>query len=226
MSAAACPMAATFAGADTVGTALTSESPAATIAPSTIERIASSLNRHGANLSDRDAVAITIRYDHRRNTPWRAGANASGERCASDNRRSSRAANPSRAVISRARKQTKVARLTHVLFRNLSSAAVVVYRRRAGRGWSGIPADERKGATVRSPSCTDLLVKRRISLILRGGIPFRFAGGTPCDFFDPLYASPPLPLSWFWSSLSPSRWREIMGSGRTRLRTCEGGFKG
>ena len=36
-------MTATFAGADTVGTALTSESPAATIAPITIDRIASSL---------------------------------------------------------------------------------------------------------------------------------------------------------------------------------------
>src|ERR1700730_11054161 len=44
-------MAATFAGADTVGTVLTSESPAATIAPITIERIASSLHHHPEDLS-------------------------------------------------------------------------------------------------------------------------------------------------------------------------------
>ena len=52
-----------------------------------------------------------------------------------------------------------------------------------------------------SVHATDLLVKLRISLILK--LDFPFAGGTPCDFFDLLYASPPLPLSWFWSSLFP-----------------------
>ena len=44
-------MAATFAGADTVGTAVTSENAPATIAPITIERIASSLRHSPADLS-------------------------------------------------------------------------------------------------------------------------------------------------------------------------------
>src|SRR5262245_727478 len=44
-------MAATFAGADTVGTAVASDSPPATIAPITIERIASSLRHSLADLS-------------------------------------------------------------------------------------------------------------------------------------------------------------------------------
>src|SRR6185503_18936605 len=69
MSAAACPMAATLAGADTVGTALTSDSPAATIAPSTIERVPSSLSHHGANLADHHPVAIWIPYSGRRIQP-------------------------------------------------------------------------------------------------------------------------------------------------------------
>jgi len=51
ISAAAWPMAATLAGADTVGTALTSDSPAPTIAPSTIERIPSSLSHPRCKLS-------------------------------------------------------------------------------------------------------------------------------------------------------------------------------
>src|SRR6516162_1622802 len=44
-------MAATFAGAAAAGSVVTSESPAATIAPITIERIASSLRHHPEDLS-------------------------------------------------------------------------------------------------------------------------------------------------------------------------------
>src|SRR3954462_9799449 len=70
---------------------------------------------------------------------------------------------------------------------------------------------------------TDLLVKLRISLILRGGLPV--AGGTPCDFLDWLCASPSPLLSWFWTSLFRAHWHETMASGRTRRRTYEGGSR-
>src|SRR5213082_3448290 len=49
-------MAATFAGADTVGTAVTSENAPATIAPITIERIASSLVTHQPTLAGRSEL--------------------------------------------------------------------------------------------------------------------------------------------------------------------------
>src|SRR5947207_13311035 len=49
-------MAATFAGADTVGTAVTSENAPATIAPITIECIASSLVTHQPTLAGRSEV--------------------------------------------------------------------------------------------------------------------------------------------------------------------------
>jgi hypothetical protein len=82
------------------------------------------------------------------------------------------------------------------------------------------------GAAARqSVMHSDLLVKLRISFILKVELPVPFAGGTPCDFFDRLYASPPPLLSWFWSKLFPTRWHETMASGKTRLLTCEGGFK-
>src|SRR5262249_4173665 len=49
-------MAATFAGADTVGTAVTSENAPATIAPITIERIASPLVTHQPTLAGRSEL--------------------------------------------------------------------------------------------------------------------------------------------------------------------------
>src|ERR1700675_3518015 len=96
------------------------------------------------------------------------------------------------------------------LLRNLSSGIVVVSA--AGRAWVGWDTGA-AGSMARRlgrQSCTDLLVKLRISLILQLGLPFSLAGGTPCDVIDQLCASPPLPLSWFWSSLFPSRWHETM----------------
>ena len=58
------------------------------------------------------------------------------------------------------------------LFRNLSSGAVVVVGCRPGADGPGYRPSERNGATARSQCCTDLLVKLRISLILRVGLPF------------------------------------------------------
>ena len=100
MSAAACPMAATLAGADTVGTALTSEMPAATRAPSTIERIPSSLSNPRRKLS---------RSSPGRNNDslWRP-SDAAWDRC-----RRLRSAT-ARRNRHRARKQTRVVRLARV----------------------------------------------------------------------------------------------------------------
>jgi|SRR6476469_1243904 hypothetical protein len=105
-------MAATLAGADTVGTALTSDSPAATIAPSTIERIPSSLSTHDANLADHHPVAIWIPYSGRRIQP--AIAAAALHRNGLPEPALARGSEPERTAIGCARKQTKVARLARV----------------------------------------------------------------------------------------------------------------
>src|SRR6476620_8042852 len=68
-------MAATFAGADTVGTAVTSENAPATIAPITIERIASSLVTHQTTLAVRSQLINRLRA----HAPMRTAHAVAGE---------------------------------------------------------------------------------------------------------------------------------------------------
>ena len=184
MSAAACPIAATFAGADTVGTALTSESPAATIAPSTIERIASSLSRPQDELSRSilrrkpgfPTMTVKIRAGRRRAetaTIARAEHRAS-VRTALRVREGREAARPWRVVS------------------DDSIGPVSVSSCCTARGRTGIP-EARRAAASRPAMHTRFLSKaanQRPIKCIRS-----FAGGAPCDFIETwLCASPPPPL--------------------------------
>lgn len=181
MSAAACPITATFAGADTVGTALTSESPAATIAPSTIERIASSLSRPRDELS-RSILRRKPGFptNDRQNTGWAAARRNSNHRLSRAPR--IRAHSPSRAR--RARSCASLACRP-----GLPSQVTGVSSCCAARGRTGIPEAHRVAAST--PAMHTRFLSKAANQhpikCIRS-----FAGGAPCDFIETwLCASPP-----------------------------------
>jgi hypothetical protein len=181
MSAAACPIAATFAGADTVGTALTSESPAATIAPSTIERIASSLSRPRDELSRSilrrkpgfPTMTVKIRAGRRRTeTATIAGA---------EHRASARTA-PSGAR--RARSCAPMACRLRGFHRAGHRCVVLLHRTWTDWDTGGAPAASTPAMHTRFLSKA---ANQRPIKCIRS-----FAGGAPCDFIETwLCASPP-----------------------------------